>query len=53
MDSLIKWFEGQRWGPPASDIHIPFSNSYLLNAINLCNKEVAKDINQSSNSIKN
>jgi len=50
IESLIKWFEGQRWGAPASDIHIPFSNTYLLNAINLCNKEVAIDMNKSSNS---
>ncbi len=48
MDSLIKWCEGQRWGTPASDIHIPFSNTYLLKAINLCYQEGDADMKETS-----
>jgi len=38
IDSLVKWCESQRWGTPASEIHIPFPNIYLKNALRLFTK---------------
>lgn len=42
VDDLGLWCERQKWGNPATDIHIPFAQSYLANAMQLAEKSLEK-----------
>jgi hypothetical protein len=37
-ESVREWCEGQRWGPPATDIAVPFPGLYLTRALALCQR---------------
>jgi hypothetical protein len=40
LDSLRLWYEEQRWGKPFDNVVLPFSQSYLMNALSLVEEEM-------------
>lgn len=40
LESLRIWYEEQRWGRPYENVGLPFSQSYLLNALSLVDEEM-------------
>lgn len=41
LESLRLWYEEQRWGKPFDNVVLPFSQSYLINALSLVEAEMA------------
>ncbi|MDX6404125.1 MAG: hypothetical protein QOH70_1580 [Blastocatellia bacterium] len=39
VDTLRTWCEDQRWGAPSSNVEVPFSRTYLRNAVTLSGVE--------------
>lgn len=40
LETLRLWYEEQRWGKPYENVELPFSQSYLLNALSLVEEEM-------------